>query len=51
MGLNDRLYQRKAGGVWHGWFYDKEMNRIRISTHCASKRAAAVALRREELLA
>jgi integrase len=45
---SDRLYRRINGGVWYGWFYDDQKNRIRISTRCTNRRAAAAVLHKAE---
>lgn len=43
----NRLYRR--GAIWHGFYYDKDGRRVRISTRCTQQRAAAVVLARAEL--
>ena len=45
---SERLFRRTKRGVWYGWFYDEQMNRVRFSTHCRSKRAAEAVLSKAE---
>ena len=46
--MGDRLYQKKPGGAWYGWFYDARGKRHVVCTKHRDKRAAATALRRFE---
>ncbi len=42
------LYRRTPGGVWWGWYTDRTGARVRFSTKCTDKEAAAKALSEAE---
>jgi integrase len=42
------LYQRTPGGVWYAWYIDSTGERIRFSTRCTDKTAAAKVLAEAE---
>lgn len=45
---NDRLYQKKPGGTFYGWYYLPDGSRTYVCTWCRDRKAAAAALRRLE---
>ena len=42
------LYQRVPGGIWHAWYTDSTGERVRFSTRCTDKAAAAKVLAETE---
>lgn len=46
--MGDRLYQKKPGGAWYGWYYEPGGRRIVVCTRCKDQRAARTFLRRAE---
>src|SRR5882762_6534804 len=43
-----RLYQKKQGGVWYGWYYTSAGERLCFCTKCTDRKAAAAVLKRRE---
>jgi integrase len=48
MDSKDRLYQKKPGGSWYGWYYDATGKCIYFCTRCKDRRAAVAALKQRE---
>jgi integrase len=46
--MSERLFKQPGGRIWYATFYDHDGNRIRRSTKCTDKRAAASVLARWE---
>lgn len=46
--MANRLYQKKTGGTWYGWYYDAYGKQRSVCLKTKDKRAAQLALRRLE---
>jgi integrase len=49
--LSDRLYRKKPGGTWYGWYFDRAGRQVRICTKVRDRRTALAVLREAEAAA
>lgn len=49
--MSDRLYRKKPGGSWYGWFYDRRDKRRIVCTRTADREVALRILAKREKVA